>query len=192
VPVLPLLLEDFITEAEHQALLDSTYLQMRLGRRRYMGSHWDSVIAGFREIELRVEDEDQWPPELRVVTVRMQSTVTALLDRPIEYLCPHLIDLSPTGRISPHVDSVKFSGGIIAGLSLQSTRIMRLQREGCHGDDDVVELLMRPRSLYLLTGEMRFDYAHEVLGAGSRPPLLFPDNAPQRRISLVLRDKLQA
>ena len=31
----------------------------------------------------------------------------------------------------PHVDSIKFSGGIVAGLSLLSTRLMRLAPDHC-------------------------------------------------------------
>ena len=39
----------------------------------------------------------------------------------------HAIDLSKDGRLDAHVDSVKFSGGIVAGISLLSDSIMRLR-----------------------------------------------------------------
>merc|ERR1712100_415269 len=42
----------------------------------------------------------------------------------VPWMPPHVIDLSADGAIGAHVDSVKFSGGIVAGLSLISTRHM--------------------------------------------------------------------
>ncbi|CAN0326924.1 unnamed protein product, partial [Phaeothamnion confervicola] len=39
----------------------------------------------------------------------------------------HAIDLAPEGFIKPHVDSVKFSGRVVAGLSLVSAAVMRLR-----------------------------------------------------------------
>ncbi len=44
-----------------------------------------------------------------------------------QWLPPHAIFLKEDGILSAHVDSVKFSGQIVAGLSLLSTCIMRLK-----------------------------------------------------------------
>lgn len=38
----------------------------------------------------------------------------------------HVIELAKTGELNAHVDSVRFSGDMVAGLSLQSASIMRL------------------------------------------------------------------
>ena len=112
------------------------------------------------------------------------------MGREVDFLPPHLIDLAPSGFIAPHVDSVKFSGELIAGLSLMSTRVMRLTRESGEGEDgDVIELLLQPRSLYLLTGPLRYDFAHEVLGGEAEPRLWKRTGLPyERRLSIILRD----
>jgi hypothetical protein len=172
----------------------------------------------------------------------------------MELLPPHVIDLSPDGHIGPHVDSIKFSGGMISGLSLLSSRMMRLTPcsltdtiandqdmlrielpcldllEGAQGYDPtlihfhqhqqqqngatedkltssssstesdartdvkvnseinssssrstvVVEMELPPRSLYVLTGSLRYLYTHAVIS---------PTPLPQRRISVMFRDQ---
>ena len=158
----------------------------RLRRRRYGKDHWDSVITGYREVEL-LRSED-WPAHLAAVVAKLKGLVRSVVGREVAFLPPHLIDLAPSGLIAPHVDSVKFSGGLIAGLSLASPRIMRLTPEpGKPGG--VIELLLEPRSLYVLTGPLRYEFAHEVLGEGGAP-LLFPPPGPppERRLSIILRD----
>ena len=134
---------------------------------------------------LRSED---WPAHLSATVERLKGLVRETIGQDVAFLPPHLIDLAPDGLIAPHVDSVKFSGGLIAGLSLMSPRVMRLTPEpGKEGG--VIELLLEPRSLYVLTGPLRYDFAHEVLGQGGVPSL-FPPPAPplERRLSVILRD----
>ena len=46
--------------------------------------------------------------------------------RPWKWLPCHVIDLHKEGELHAHVDSVRFSGDIVAGLSLLSPSIMRL------------------------------------------------------------------
>ena len=56
----------------------------------------------------------------------------------------HAIDLSAKGYIRPHVDSIKFSGSIVAGLSLLSSATMVLR----HTESDAaVTLFLPPRSV---------------------------------------------
>lgn len=82
---------------------------------------------------------------------------------------------------APHVDSIKFSGDMIAGISLLSTRTMVLSPEGdpASSRDPVADIALRlpPRSLYVLRGKYRYDYRHEILGPFSRSRLhLYGDN----------------
>ena len=58
----------------------------------------------------------------------------------------HVIDLAPMGYIKPHIDSVKFSGSIVAGLSLVSEAIMRFEHEASR-----LDVLLPRRSLYRMT-----------------------------------------
>ena len=82
-----------------------------------------------------------------------------------------------------HVDSVKFSGGIVAGISLLSDSIMRLRpsseeweestlmKESTnHRDGNTagyVDLYLPQLSLYVLSGMSRYSYTHELLPSGS-------------------------
>lgn len=68
----------------------------------------------------------------------------------------------------------------------------------CTGEtdtDSVVNLLLEPRSLYILNGEARYKYAHEILPPGKENSSLW-EKDPQtvvnrgRRISLIFRDEL--
>lgn len=66
----------------------------------------------------------------------------------------HAIDLKKEGVLSAHVDSVKFSGTIVCGISLESSAIMRLKpsKDGAFYDpldcEGHVDMLLPPLSLY--------------------------------------------
>jgi alkylated DNA repair protein alkB family protein 7 len=115
----------------------------------------------------------------------------------VTWLNCHAIYLSKHGMLSAHVDSVKFSGDIVAGLSLKSACIMRLKPvvsttttssssdEGNGKEENLmqvtrgetggergekegfVDLYLPPRSLYVLSGVYRYSYTHEILPSGS-------------------------
>uniref|UniRef100_A0A2K5RI06 Uncharacterized protein n=1 Tax=Cebus imitator TaxID=2715852 RepID=A0A2K5RI06_CEBIM len=73
----------------------------------------------------------------------------------------HVLDLEARGYIKPHVDSVKFCGATIAGLSLLSPSVMRLVHTQEPGE--WLELLLEPGSLYILRGSACYDFSHEIL-----------------------------
>ena len=103
----------------------------------------------------------------------------------------HAIDLHKDGELQAHVDSVRFSGDIVAGLSLLSPSIMRLLPANNSKDDDDddtsstsiassdkerindnmsqgwVDLYLPPRSLYVLSGPARYGMSHQLLPTGS-------------------------
>ncbi|NXV96779.1 ALKB7 dioxygenase, partial [Calonectris borealis] len=60
----------------------------------------------------------------------------------------HVLDLHPRGHVRPHVDSVKFCGCTIAGVSLLSPSVLRLV--SCRAPGQWLELLLEPGSLYVL------------------------------------------
>jgi alkylated DNA repair protein alkB family protein 7 len=115
--------------------------------------------------------------------------------------------------LGAHVDSVKFSGKIVSSLSLRSTRILRLtpeyndseniasgQEPWCEADvlrlglPTVVEVILNPRSFYVLAKEFRYRYKHEILGESLRPQLVPSDSCPvslERRFSIMARDALK-
>lgn len=176
-------INEAITLAEEAALV--AYLDPLLKRRRYEKGHWDSVIIKYKEVELPMPQ--QLPAEIASIINRLTSeSILPSYDHnsaKSSMLAPHLIDLAADGFISPHVDNVRHSGPVLAGLSLLSSRTMRLQRS--HSDGSLqnggLEHILGPRSLYMLKGPLRYDFAHSILcaeGAARRLSLIFRDAAP--------------
>ncbi len=150
------------------------------------------MIIDYKEIE--ISDEENFPAKHvlqrirnhlheRHVFLSQQRQEDENYDRSgqrddFTWLPCHAIDLKKDGQLQAHIDSVRFSGDLVAGLSLLSSSIMRLRPA-----DDVdsvanagnaaaatsgwVDLFLPPRSLYALTGPSRYRYTHELLPAGS-------------------------
>lgn len=104
------------------------------------------------------------------------------------------------------MDSIKFSGKIVASLSLLSSRILRLTPDYTQSDWNesdilrenlpaIVEVVLKPRTFYVLSGDFRYRYNHEILGMSSNEAILVPvEMRPQsleRRISVMFRDALE-
>ncbi|KAK1799150.1 hypothetical protein P4O66_007402 [Electrophorus voltai] len=136
------------------------------------------AIHGYRETERL-----QWGSVCAGVLARVRA-IAFQAGSPL--LGPvHVLDLDKTGYIKPHVDSVKFCGSTIAGLSLLSDSVMRLVRE--ERTADWVDLFLSRRSLYILRDDVRFKFTHEILKdedsffSGHRVPR-------HRRISIICRN----
>lgn len=208
-------IEDMVSEEEEQKL--TIFLDLKFGRKRYQGAHWDSVISGFKETELYDNDLFDAPDECtqigqivkRVTTFVQQSY--AIREGASPMMLPHAIDLSEEGYIDPHVDSIKRSGGILAGLSLHSARIMRLKYDTEQAipnqlvshlqlpflrENEVLDIPLPQRSLYLLEGPLRYTHTHSILGNGNENGI---ENAieqkkqkkqhRERRLSIIFRDE---
>lgn len=167
---------DFITEAEEAAFLRE--LDPGLKKKRYEFDHWDDAIHGYRETERL-----RWGAACEEILNRVRSTAFPECS---QLLGPvHVIDLDKTGYIKPHIDSVKFCGDTIAGLSLLSDSIMRLVKEDT--PSEWLDLLLSRRSLYILRDQARYKFTHEILKNeesvfnGQRVPR-------QRRISVICRN----
>jgi alkylated DNA repair protein alkB family protein 7 len=126
---------DVITEEEEERLKDELVATLR--RRRYSQNHWDAVIVKFRETE---RAWGSWEDDNRETLARMRSIVSeaipdgASVNRFLG--AAHVLDVAADGYILPHVDSVKASGTLIAGLSLLSDCDMTLRyRPGMSAGD---------------------------------------------------------
>jgi alkylated DNA repair protein alkB homolog 7 len=174
-------------------------------RKRFSKSHWDAVIQKYKEFTLDRDDQDLYLPFVQPVF----DPIYRLLEEnhlshrrssknPIRWLPPHVIDLHPYGGISAHVDSTRFSGDIVAGLSLISPCIMRLRPATEDGIPDpnqldkYVDLLLEPLSLYVLHGDGRYKYTHEIMPSntifninGENPRLI----SREHRCSVIFRDE---
>lgn len=127
----------------------------------------------------------------------------------------HIIDLAADGIIKPHVDSSRYCGNTIAGLSLLTDCIMRLKRvdeneykqntfdqdqSGAQNDTKEIErneekqefnyfadILLRRRSLYIMKDSARYKFSHEVLVTKSK--FRGSEVVKNRRISIICRNK---
>ena len=165
---------DVISAAEEARLVAE--VDKSLQRQRYRGDHWDGVICAYREVEKHHWDDQE---NLEIVSAARR----AIDPNVTSWLPVHVIDLAEQGEITAHIDSVKFSGGIVAGISLLSSAVMTLEHET--RSDDIAHIHLPPRSLYVLSGAARYEFTHRV---GSER---FRDEAPVvrgRRVSLIFRD----
>ena len=198
---------DVITE-EQASLISNEILGHRMRRKRYEKGHWDSVITDYKEMELydihqiveNMENENDTFNALENAQATMASMVWKIRNllqqnhaiAPVTKWLPcHAIDLKKEGQLSAHVDSVRFSGHMVAGLSLLSPAIMRLKEEEEEKSETFVDLYLPPNSLYVLTGVGRYDYSHELLPDGSvfgdqqENPIVVPR---EQRLSIIFRD----
>ncbi|KAG0426620.1 hypothetical protein HPB47_026281 [Ixodes persulcatus] len=146
------LYNDFITPDEETTLLKEIETQFK--RLRYESSHWDDAIHGYREVERK-----SWSPPCDVILQRIRTTAFSSDAAQIPHV--HCLDLKEDGLIKPHVDSVRFCGNTIAGLSLLTPSVMRLVHE--KHKERWVKILLKRRSLYVMTHTARYDYTHEIL-----------------------------
>jgi alkylated DNA repair protein alkB family protein 7 len=219
----------FLTEDEGKSLVKE--VGQRMKRRRFENGHWDSVITCYREVELPDEQLSSWQGSstdstavsaIHKTRIHLENTHINC-NRKTEndgslnvgrWLPCHAIDLSAQGELSAHVDSVKFSGDIVAGLSLLSDAIMRLRPSSpnwesgesksmfCsdNASNGYVDLYLPQLSLYVLSGMSRYDYTHELLP--SRTAFEFVDDTQSntlvgesvdvvrgRRLSIIFRDR---
>ena len=160
------------------------------------------MIVKYKELELL---DHVVSPEMALVLDRIRSLLqsqhlSSSTHVNSNWLPPHVIDLHADGALNAHVDSVRFSGLTVSGLSLLSSCIMRLRPSSDAQDewktagidkdeqDRYVDLLLPPRSLYCLSGPSRFRYSHELMPSQS----VFRNNGQaivrDHRLSVIFRD----
>ncbi|XP_032821857.1 alpha-ketoglutarate-dependent dioxygenase alkB homolog 7, mitochondrial isoform X2 [Petromyzon marinus] len=168
--------EEFVSEEEERLLVKD--VEPTLRRLKYQFDHWDHAIHGYRETETR-----RWGEGNRATLAR----VLARAFPPGTEVMPltHVLDLDAAGFIRPHVDSVKFCGSIIAGLSLLSASVMRFVHEQ---DPTIrVDVLLKPRSLYIIRGRVRYEFTHEILK--DEESLFRGERVPRgRRVAVISRN----
>lgn len=168
---------DIITEAEEEMLMKE--VEPHLKRLKYEFDHWDDAIHGFREIE-----RSRWSQQVSSILDRIRKT--AFPDSCQQLPQTHVLDLAKSGVIKPHVDSVRFCGNIISGLCLLSDAVMRLRHVELK--DQVIDVLVKRRSLYIMRDEARYNFTHEILGEEESS---FRGEAVERgrRVSVISRNQ---
>ncbi|XP_053692784.1 alpha-ketoglutarate-dependent dioxygenase alkB homolog 7, mitochondrial [Sabethes cyaneus] len=183
---------DFITEREEQTMLEE--LEPVLKRIRYELDHWDDAIHGYRETERK-----HWFPANRLILDRVKDV--AFEGETLPYV--HVLDLTKEGVIKPHVDSVRFCGSTIAGISLLTDSVMRLVRTNdeeqtnedyrqifasSREDKFWADVLLSRRSLYIMKDFTRYKFTHEILVGDES---VFKDRKVEkdRRVSIICRNE---
>ncbi|VDK83272.1 unnamed protein product [Litomosoides sigmodontis] len=168
---------NFVTEQEEASLLDEINPHMK--RMRYEKSHWDNAIHLYRERE-----QLKWTEKNEPIIDRIRKHSFKKDDE--QLLFAHILDLHEDGVIKPHIDSVRYCGDVIAGLSLLSDAVMRLRHKE-QRDQLIVDLLLQRRCLYRIGEFSRYEFYHEVLGKADSFFMGMPV-LRSRRISIVCRD----
>ena len=73
----------------------------------------------------------------------------------------HFIRIHGDGFIRAHVDESRNSSGIVAGLTLNTGRVMSLTHP-TKFPGARIDMLLAPRSFYILTGSARYEWLHSV------------------------------
>ncbi|XP_050087073.1 alpha-ketoglutarate-dependent dioxygenase alkB homolog 7, mitochondrial [Anopheles aquasalis] len=185
-------IQRFLDATEEGALLGET--EPYLKRLRYEFDHWDDAIHGYRETERK-----HWQPTNRTIIDR----IVAIAFNGVAMPYVHVLDLADTGVIKPHVDSVRYCGNIIAGVSLLSDSVMRLVRTNDEEqtNDEYrqifakqrhmkywADVLLPRRSLYIMRDTARYKFTHEIL-ASNESQFRGRPVSRSRRISIICRNE---
>jgi alkylated DNA repair protein alkB homolog 7 len=162
-------INDFITADEEASIL--TEIEPYLKRMRYERDHWDDAILGFRETE-----RNKWFPQNREILNKIIETSFSSSET-LPHV--HILDLEASGVIKPHVDSVRYCGTTISGISLLSDSVMKLVE--CPRDQQIendgyrtqsksndlelysCKIYLKRFSLYIMSHTARYNFTHEIL-----------------------------
>ncbi|XP_068082096.1 alpha-ketoglutarate-dependent dioxygenase alkB homolog 7, mitochondrial-like, partial [Anabrus simplex] len=171
------LIEDFLSNNEEESLLQE--LDPYMKKLRYECDHWDDAIHKFRETERL-----NWNERNTLILKRVRNIAFSPGTSQLQHV--HVLDLAEEGYVKPHIDSVRFCGNTIAGLSLLTDCVMRFihneQKEIC------VDVLLKRKSLYIMKDFARYNFTHEILpNVCSR----FRDQVIHkgRRLSIICRNE---
>ncbi len=154
------IIEDFITEAEESMLIGNIDAQP-----------WDNTLQrrtqhyGYKyDYKLRVIDRSNYLgplPEWMTVVMDRMVAMGVENSRPEQAIVNEYV---PGQGISAHLDSSVF-GDTVASLSLMSACVMTfrtIHNAATARDAVTFDVLLRPRSLIVLSGDSRYKYTHEI------------------------------
>lgn len=207
-------IEDFITPQDEAGLMEE--IEPYLKRMRYERDHWDDAIQGFRETERKA-----WYPQNKEVINKIIARAFPKTSNALPHI--HVLDLEATGKrfqlqlqlrtsvslsgfIKPHVDSVRYCGTTISGISLLSDCVMKLVQtsEDHSASDDYrnqpnvaggkqrdlysVKIHLKHLSLYIMSHSARYNFTHEIL-KNDESFINQRQIQKNRRISIICRNE---
>ncbi|TIB65906.1 hypothetical protein E3P77_02533 [Wallemia ichthyophaga] len=165
---------------------------------RWETSHFDNVITGYREANVRSMTVPNAETEQGVKGI-LERLYKCLYDNATDYtrdqaakppknerlqddelsiphwLQAHILQLSPKGSIQAHVDNEDAMGSTIMGLSLGECRQVEFLNEK-YGK---FTAYLPSGSVYLQRSKLRYEYKHSILQGEGR----------DQRLTLMLRDQ---
>ena len=154
--------DEFVTVEEELGF--SRCADEALSEMPYAGDHYDSVITQYRECPMSdFPDLGADAAFRRMRMIAWQATNGAPRRGRGLYPYAQVIDLSPDGKISAHRDNMKLFGEFTAGLNLLSPAVMRFRPMAEAEKDRHIDVLLKPRTLYVMSGALRWQWTHEVL-----------------------------
>lgn len=155
-----------------------------------------NIFLGFRETERK-----NWFPQNREV---LNKIINQSFPNSPTLPHVHVLDLEASGVIKPHVDSVRYCGDTISGISLLSDSIMRFvqsiedpykasesyrtQPKNNNLDLYSCKVLLRRRSLYIMSKSSRYYFTHEIL-KNEESFINGMQVVKDRRISIICRNE---
>jgi hypothetical protein len=173
---------EFITRDEEAELL--SLADERLAGEAYVDDHYDGVISGYRECAVPILEIDA--PGAAAAVQRMRQAAWdathGAKQRGIG-MFPHVqvIDMPPTGRINAHRDNMKMFGEFTTGLNLLSSAVLRFEPfwaasespgEGQQQQLPSFDVVLHPRTIYVMHGSLRWQYTHAILDAEATDGIL--------------------
>lgn len=156
-------------------------------------------FPGFRETERK-----QWYPQNKEIINKIISRAFPNSSQTLPHI--HVLDLEATGHIKPHVDSVRYCGTTISGISLLSDSVMKLVQttEDHSASSDYrnqskpteeelknlysVKILLKRFSLYIMSHSARYNFTHEIL-KNEESFIKGEQILKNRRISIICRNE---
>ncbi|KAJ3090831.1 Alpha-ketoglutarate-dependent dioxygenase alkB 7, mitochondrial [Quaeritorhiza haematococci] len=188
----------FLSEEEHDTLKAGCIQKLaRLCRGPYVETHFDGVIRGYKECTVSSwalssspntanTDDDKI---LRILE-RARQSLRTWTKNDIPFISPHILELREgNSGIGPHVDNVKASGNIVAGLCLISPAIIIFRRKD--NPQQYIRALLPERSLYLQRNALRYSFTHEIPEDRSLHSFRGKEVLRGRRISIMFRDEMK-
>lgn len=108
---------NFITENEELELIKEISRKFKF--MRWNKGHFDGKIRNYREY--LTQDLMKFPTLEHLMKTRISDRMLGK-----DLLPVHILELNHDGEILPHIDNIKYSGSLIAGLSLQRDSILTL------------------------------------------------------------------
>ena len=146
-----------VREAELAALIDAAPLapfQFGQWEGKRLTAHYGSAYDYQRGRPTEAPALPAWLADLR-------DTLAPQLGRdPQEFVQGLLIRYDPGAGIGWHRDRPQYDE--VIGLSLSAPATLRLRRRRPEGGFARVNLVLPPRSAYLLTGEVRWEWEHSI------------------------------